>query len=109
MVKKRVTQVEEVNYGLYLWMMPDGIVADEDGNYLNIASIKGDIRKINKLKEVAKSYGLEEGKPLWFSGHRRVTDEEYQEQKDDWITHRKGGYDTSNELFDSKGNVIDSQ
>jgi hypothetical protein len=86
MVKKRVTQVEEVNYGLYLWMMPDGIVADEDGNYLNIASLKGDIRKINKLKEVAKSYGLEEGKPVWFSGHRRVTDEEYQEQKDrlDW-------------------------
>ena len=81
MVKKRVTQVEEVNYGLYLWMMPDGIVADEDGNYLNIASIKGDIRKINKLKEAAKHYGLEEGKPIWFGGHRQITSDEYEEQK----------------------------
>jgi hypothetical protein len=81
MVNKRVTQVEEVNYGLYLWMMPDGLVCDEDGNYLNIASMKGDIRKINKLKEAAKYYGLEEGKPVWFSGHRQVTDEEYEEQK----------------------------
>jgi hypothetical protein len=81
MVNRRVTQVEEVNYGLYLWKMPDGLVCDEDGNYLNIASMKGDIRKINKLKEAAKHYGLEEGKPVWFAGNRQVTDEEYEEQK----------------------------
>jgi hypothetical protein len=74
--------VEEVNYGLYLWMMPDGLVCDEDGHYLNIASMKGDIRKINKIKEIAKYYGLEEGKPVWFSGYRQVSDEEYEDQKE---------------------------
>jgi len=46
---------------------------------------------------------------VWFQLYKYLHGEEYQEQKDDWITHRKGGYDTSNELFDSKGNVIDSQ
>jgi len=83
MVNKRVTQIEEVNYGLYLWQMPDGsLVCDEDGNYLNIASMKGNVRKINMLKQAARFYGLEEGKPAWFSGHRQVTDEEYLQQKD---------------------------
>lgn len=82
----KVTQVEEVDYGLYLWMMPDGLVVDEDGNYLNIASMKGDIRKINKLKDAARYYGLEEGKPVWFSGHRQITDAEYEHQRErmDW-------------------------
>jgi len=74
--------VEEVTYGLYLWQMPDGgLVCDEDKNYLNVAAIKGDIRKINALKTAAKTLGLEEGKPIWFSGHRQITDDEYEEQK----------------------------
>jgi hypothetical protein len=74
--------IEEVNYGLYLWQMPDGsLIQDEDGNYMNIAAMKGDIRKINSLKQFAKHYGLEEGKPIWFSGHRQVTADEYEMQK----------------------------
>jgi hypothetical protein len=74
--------IEEVTYGLYLWQMPDGgLVCDEDKNYLNVAAIKGDIRKINALKAAAKNLGLEEGKPIWFSGHRQITDDEYEEQK----------------------------
>jgi hypothetical protein len=83
MGKMKVTPVEEVNYGLYLWQMPNGsVVMDDEGNYLNIAAMKGDIRKINRLKSAAKHYGIEEGQPIWFSGHRQVTNEEYQEQKD---------------------------
>ena len=78
----KMSVVEEVNYGLYLWMMPDGLVCDEEGNYLNIASMKGDIRKINKIKEIAKYHGLEEGKPVWFSGYRQVSNEEYESQKE---------------------------
>ena len=74
--------IEEVNYGLYLWQMPDGsLVQDDEGNYMNIAAIKGDIRKINALKDFARAHGLGEGKPIWFSGHRQVTAEEYEEQK----------------------------
>ena len=35
---------------------------------------------IKKLKDVANHYGLEEGKPIFFAGHRAVTDEELEEQ-----------------------------
>lgn len=82
MGKMNVTEVEEVQYGLYMWEMPNGtLVMDEDGNYLNVAALKGDIKRISALKKAAKSYGLEEGKPLWFSGYRRVTSDEYDEQR----------------------------
>ena len=82
MNKTKMTPVKEVSYGLYLWQMPDGsLVCDEEKNYLCIASMKGDLRKIKNLKETAKYYGLEEGHPIWFSGHRAVTDEEYEMQK----------------------------
>jgi hypothetical protein len=82
MPKMKITPIEEVNYGLYVWQMPDeSVVMDEAGNYLCIPSIRGDIRQIKKLKDAAKHYGLEEGKPLFFSGHRTVTQEELEEQK----------------------------
>lgn len=78
----KVTPIEEVNYGVYVWQMPDGsIVRDEDDNTLSIPSIRGDIHQIQKLKFAARSYGLEEGKPLFFSGHRQITDDELEEQK----------------------------
>ena len=78
----KVTPVEEVNYGLYLWQMPDeSVVMDDEGNYLSISSMRGDIRQIKKIKEAAKHYGIDEGKPIFFSGHRQVTEEELQEQK----------------------------
>jgi len=80
--KTKMTVVEEVSYGLYLWQMPDGsLVTDEDGNHMNIASMKGDMRKINALKQFAKDMGVEEGKPMWMGGHRQVTSDEYEEQK----------------------------
>jgi hypothetical protein len=86
MANMKITEVEEVTYGLYLWQTPNGkLVMDEDGNYLNIAAMKGDIRKINLIKKAAKSMGLE-GEPVWFSGHRQITDDEYEQQKQrmDW-------------------------
>lgn len=83
----KITPVEEVNYGTYLWQMPDGkLVSDEDGNFMCIYAIKGDVKKITELRNFAKSYGVEEGKPVWFSGHRPVSAEEYDNQKQrmDW-------------------------
>jgi hypothetical protein len=94
MGKMKITEVEEVNYGTYVWQMPDGkLVMDEDHNYMCIYSIKGDASKISELRKFAKSHGIDEGKPLWFSGHRPVTDDQYEYQKqrmdlglvaDDW-------------------------
>jgi len=78
----KITPVEEVNWGMYMWQMPDeSLVMDEEGGYLSIQSVKGDIRQIKKLKDAAKHFGLDEGKPIFFSGHRPVTDDELAEQR----------------------------
>jgi hypothetical protein len=82
MGKMKITPVDEVNWGLYMWQMPDdSLVMDDEGGYLCIPSLKGDIKQIKKLKEVAKHHGLGEGKPIFFAGHRQVTDDELIEQK----------------------------
>jgi len=82
MGKMKVTPIDEVNWGLYAWMMPDEtLVMDEEGGYLSIPSLKGDIRQIKKLKDAAKHYGLEEGHPVFFAGHRPVDDEELEIQR----------------------------
>ena len=76
------TVIEEVDYGLYVWEMPDGtVVGDDQGNFLNVAAFKGDSVKMNMLVNEVRSFGITEGRPRWLSGHRRVTDEEYEEQQ----------------------------
>ena len=78
----KITPVDEVNYGLYLWQMPDeSLVMDDEGGYLCIPAKRGDIVQIKKLKAEAKAYGLDEGKPIFFAGHRMVSAEEFEEQK----------------------------
>jgi len=78
----KITPVDEVNWGLYMWQMPDeSLVMDDEGGYLSIPSMKGDIRQIQKLKQAAKHFGIDEGKPIFFAGHRQVTAEELEEQK----------------------------
>ena len=82
MGKMKITPVEEVNWGLYMWQMPDeSLVMDDEGGYLSIPSTRGDITQIKKIKDAARHYGLDEGKPIFFSGHRQVTQEELDEQK----------------------------
>lgn len=84
----KVTPVEEVSYGVYIWSTADGkLVSDEDGNFMCIFSTKGNVAKIAELRRFASEYGIEEGgKPVWFSGHRPVSQEEYEYQKQrmDW-------------------------
>jgi len=82
MGKMRVQPIDEVNWGVYAWQMPDeSLVMDDEGGYLSIPSMKGDIRQIKKLKDAAKYYGLEEGHPIFFAGHRSIDDEELQIQQ----------------------------
>ena len=86
-MKMKTTEVEEVRYGTYIWQMPDGkLVTDDEGNYMCIFAIKGDVKKITQLRNFAKHYGIEEGQPLWFSGSRPVSQNEYENQKQrlDW-------------------------
>jgi hypothetical protein len=87
MKRTRITEVEETDYGLYLWEMPDGsLVADDQKNFLNIPAKKNDGEKIKLLVDTVKSFGIHEGRAVFWSGHRRVTDEEfeYQKQRMEW-------------------------
>lgn len=76
-----VKRISETNIGVYLWEMPDGRwVADQDMNFLNVPALRGDLRAIASITKVAKALGLEEGRPVFSEGHRRVTDAEYEDQ-----------------------------
>lgn len=74
-------QIDEVDYGVYVWCMPDGKwVGDDDGNFLNIPAMRGDKVRMRSLADAVRSYGVEGGWPFFLAGNRRVTDEEFEEQ-----------------------------
>lgn len=83
----KTTVVEESQFGLYVWAMPDGTwIGDDEGNYLCVAAQKGDRNKIAALKNVAHNYLRDMqmelvGGPVFLSGRRMLTDEEYEEQQ----------------------------
>lgn len=78
--KSRKTIVQDTHLGLYLWQLPNGdLVADSDGNFLNIPAYKGDIVRMARITATAKNLGLE-GSPIWYEGSMRCTDEEFYEQ-----------------------------
>lgn len=75
-------EIREVLYGVYMWQMPNGqFVGDDEGHFLMIASTEGDPTRIQAMRNAVSEFGIDEGKPVFFSGHRIVTDEEYEEQK----------------------------
>ena len=89
--KTKVTHVDKgtgqramfgYEWGLYFWKLPDGhLFRDEEGNMLNIPSVKGDLGQMAKLRAAAAHYGQPEGEPWFYAGVGRATDEEYEEQK----------------------------
>lgn len=83
--KTRVQVVEEKfsDAGIYVWQLPSGkYFTDGDGNALSIESMINDVAKIKELTEAAAYYGQPEGKPVFFSNVRKISDEEYSEQQD---------------------------
>ena len=86
-VKKSKTTVIEKNYyewGLFFWRKADGhLFGDGNGNLLCIeASSKYDIDAMQKIRAAAAHYGEPDGRPWFQPGVKKVTDEEYSEQKD---------------------------
>ena len=70
------------DWGLYFWRLPDGhLFKDQDGNLLNIPSMRGDLSKIAELRKAAAYYGQPEGEAWFYAGIKRATDEQYEEQK----------------------------
>lgn len=67
---------------MYVWQLPDGeVLGDDDGNIMNVFCNKGDRKAIAALTDAARHYGFSEGQPVWWSGKRRITDEELEEQQ----------------------------
>lgn len=79
----RVIEEKFSDAGIYVWQLPSGkYFTDESGNALSISSMINDASKIKELTDAAKYYGKEEGKPVFFSNVKKISDEEYSEQKD---------------------------
>lgn len=84
--RKRAKQVYDNRFdrfGVYVWQMPNGaIVKNEHNEPMYIYAEFGDIKRQNQLRDAAKSFGITDGGPLFLPGHRPVTDDEYEEQKE---------------------------
>jgi hypothetical protein len=62
--------------------MPDGsFVADDEGRYLMVFSTKGNPQRIQAMRDAVREFGITEGRPFYKTGHRPVTDEEFEEQR----------------------------
>ena len=73
--------VQEANYGVYVWELPDGRrVGDDDGNYLSINAMEYDLKKMEILRKAVMHYGIMIGKPVFLAGRRKVSDSEFEEQ-----------------------------
>ena len=72
------------DWGLYVYKKSNGRwFTDEDGNVLNIPSMKGDISQIAKLKQAAVHYGDPgDGQAVFVPGLTRISEEEHSEQLD---------------------------
>lgn len=74
--------VEEVPYGMYVWQTPDGeVLGDEDGNVMNVFCMKNEQWARDAIADAARHYGFPEGEAVWWSGKRRISDEELEEQE----------------------------
>ena len=83
--KTKIQFIEEPfsNAGIYVWQLPSGkFFTDGEGNALSIESMKDDPSKIKELSDAARYNGQPEGKAVFFPNVRKISDEEYSEQKD---------------------------
>lgn len=81
----RKSKIRESDIGVYVWQLPNGnILADTDGNILNVPSEFGNLSKMVELQVAAKHYGYPDGKAVFEEVHR-CTEQEYQDQMQELI------------------------
>lgn len=90
--KSKVTQIDKgtgqramfgFEWGVYFWRLPSGhLFKDSENRPLCIESVKGDIQNLAELRAAAAYYGEPDGEPWFYAGITKVTDEEYQVQKE---------------------------
>ena len=77
---KKASVVEEDDFGVCLWRMPDGLMlGDDEGRFLSMEGRVNDILVESKMRGAAIHWlgkeGLE-GSAVWVRGSRQVTDNE---------------------------------
>jgi len=86
-MKMKKTKVRESDIGVYIWELPNGsILANTDGEILNVPSVFGDITKMAELQRAATHFGYPEGRAVFEEVHR-CTEQEYQDQMQQLIEH----------------------
>lgn len=74
-------KIKEVPWGMYVWICPNGEpVVDAEDRVMHVVCEEGNQASINALTKAAAYYGFPEGRPVYWSGKRPVTDEEYEHQ-----------------------------
>lgn len=80
--------VDESPLGVYVWECADGeYLGDSEGRLLSVNAVIGDREKIEALRRTAAHYGYGDGKAVFWSGNRKVSDEDFEEQID---RHKSG-------------------
>lgn len=66
---------------MYVWQTPDGeYLGDDEGRFMHVFCEEGNRAAINALADAAKYYGAPEGRAIYWSGKRPISDEEYEHQ-----------------------------
>lgn len=77
--------IKELPWGMMVWQTPDGrVLGDDNGNIMHVFCSDQDpvrMRAAEKaIADAARFYGSPEGKPVFWSGKRPISDEELEEQ-----------------------------
>ena len=81
----KMKRVRESDIGVYIWKLPNGnILANTDGEILNVPSEHGDITKMAELQKAAAHFGYPDGQAVFEEVHR-CTEQEYQDQMQELI------------------------
>jgi hypothetical protein len=82
-VPKQTAEVNNPGFGVCLWQMPDGTyIMDDHGNHLSAQGRPHDPKVEEKMRRAASSLGIENGRPFWLPGFRKVTQSEWEDQMD---------------------------
>lgn len=97
---------DKSNFGIYVWQLPNGdFFEDDEGNTLNVPSMKYDVQKMKALADAAAYYGKPEGQPVFLPGTGRATETQYREDIERMASGLTPYGDTGNwrELFRNAG------
>jgi hypothetical protein len=83
-LKHKVSAVDDgFDFGVYVWALPEGgLFKDDDGNVLNIPSMRHDIEKMGIITKAAAYWGRADGHAQFLSGIGRATDAMYAEDQE---------------------------